>query len=174
MVRSACERVHHRNFNTNFNTFSFRYESYLRHSDPVVLALNPFFVLEYVYTNLLLIPLHLAENLLPSETIQCHREAVSSPGRLRSLSPHLASSTTSAWVSLNQTPSVGHPSIWTSIAGYSALHVSRPIMGVGWKPPQTLNMSSYSGAANFVWSLVHVQQSQLLTITHFPNHPRLV
>jgi len=26
----------------------FRYESYLSHSDPVVLALNPFFVLEYV------------------------------------------------------------------------------------------------------------------------------
>lgn len=25
-----------------------RYESYLQHSDPVVLALNPFFVLEYV------------------------------------------------------------------------------------------------------------------------------
>jgi hypothetical protein len=25
-----------------------RYESYLSHSDPVVLALNPFFVLEYV------------------------------------------------------------------------------------------------------------------------------
>lgn len=28
--------------------YGHRYESYLSHSDPVVLALNPFFVLEYV------------------------------------------------------------------------------------------------------------------------------
>ena len=30
-------------------TVAIRYESYLSHSDPVVLALNPFFVLEYVF-----------------------------------------------------------------------------------------------------------------------------
>ena len=30
----------------------FWYESYLSHSDPVVLALNPFFVLEYVVLHL--------------------------------------------------------------------------------------------------------------------------
>ena len=30
-----------------------RYESYLSHSDPVVLTLNPFFVLEYVFRMLL-------------------------------------------------------------------------------------------------------------------------
>jgi hypothetical protein len=35
------------------NTTSYRYESYLQHSDPVVLALNPFFVLEYVDPNTL-------------------------------------------------------------------------------------------------------------------------
>lgn len=34
----------------SFNNMSLiRYESYLQHSDPVVLALNPFFVLEYAF-----------------------------------------------------------------------------------------------------------------------------
>ena len=55
---SACEAVFASSTcsigatRSRFNDISpqlFRYESYLSHSDPVVLALNPFFVLEYVH-----------------------------------------------------------------------------------------------------------------------------
>jgi len=41
--------------NVSFTTTFNRYESYLSHSDPVVLALNPFFVLEFVNSLLLLL-----------------------------------------------------------------------------------------------------------------------
>lgn len=103
--------------------------------------------------------------------IQCLHVALNSPEQLRSLSPRLVLFMTSARVRLSQTPSAAYLSTWTSTAGCSALHVSRLIMGAGWRQLQTPNTSLYSGAASFVWSPIGIQLTQLLTITHFPLIP---
>jgi len=88
----------------------FWYESYLSHSDPVVLALNPFFVLEYVWFS------YLSRNrfIIELGTIPLRIEAPSFLGQHHSLSRLLVSFMTFVPAFLSQTQHGAYHSIWTS------------------------------------------------------------
>jgi hypothetical protein len=130
------------------NTTSYRYESYLQHSDPVVLALNPFFVLEYVDPN----TFYLQETWLTSssEMTQCPHVARNSHEQRPLSSPLSASFMTCAPACLIQTPSAAHHLTWTSTGAYLAPRESRLTTGVRWKLLWTRNTSLYFDVASSV------------------------
>ena len=126
-----------------------RYESYLSHSDPVVLALNPFFILEYVTH-----PSANITQLIPSlETILPHHVA---PNYLvpQLLSTLLwASSMISALNSLNQTQYAAFPYVWTNTSGCLAQLGFRLLRVVRWRWRKKRGMWLSFGEDNSVQKL---------------------